>query len=233
MRRGLGTERVMMWVLGVVAAALVATLATAASPTPEEKRAMREADSNRSSPLRAEQVRPRNVTGTIQYDPGAPQDLFRGDSGGGSEVVVNRFNSNSGDPLKSADLTAVSFFPASGNSSPSLSFFGTPNPTGSASRLQGGSVTGVVASTFNVVNFTAPIAVPNDFLAGLYVGTFNAASLGMRTASTNAQGFHAAQISFDTANNGDNFTPIAGQNAMFRASGDILVPVELMTFQVE
>jgi hypothetical protein len=45
-------------------------------------------------------------------------------------------------------------------------------------------------------------------------------------------GFHGMQINF-AGGTGTGFSTIAGENMMVRATGDILVPVELMNFSAE
>ena len=55
------------------------------------------------------------VVGTITYDPGAPADSFI--SGGGNDIVTNRFNSALGAPLRPGNVTGVTFFPGNINGS--------------------------------------------------------------------------------------------------------------------
>ncbi len=170
--------------------------------------------------------------GTVAYDPGAPQDSFRGFSGT-NQSVGNIFSSANGSPLQTGTVTAVTVFPIAVGSDVIVTLYGPPTGGGNAANLGFFTVFGMVNSTFNVANLTVPVGP--TFLAGIYIGTFGSGpdSIGMRSVSANGQGFHAMQVDFGNSTSASNFTLISGQNAMVRASGDILTPVELLNFSLE
>ena len=79
----------------------------------------------------------------------------------------------------------------------------------------------------------SPVAVGADFMAGQYVGSFDGPDqAGLRAASVAGQGFHAHQMNF-VGTIATGVVPLPGQNSMFRATGNILMPVELMDFQIQ
>jgi hypothetical protein len=57
--------------------------------------------------------------------------------------------------------------------------------------------------------------------------------VGMDDQSVSGQGFHAFRIQAHFQNPGTMFQAIPGHNLLVRATGNILVPVELMKFGVE
>jgi hypothetical protein len=172
-----------------------------------------------------------NVVGTITYDPGAPADTFMSEPGG-NDNIANRFNSAQGGPLRPGNLTAVTFFPGNISATAIVSVMGPP-VGGNATIIGITYLLGIVGNTFNTVN-VGPFAVGADFMAGQYVGGFGGTDeVGLRSASVNGQGFHAHQMNFIGTNTATGVTPLPGQNVMFRATGNILVPVELMDFKVQ
>jgi len=174
-----------------------------------------------------------NGTGTVQYDPGAPADGLLGQQGP-SATVGNRFSSRNGNPLSTGSVSGLSFYVANASLAGGLAVLWGPPTGGGGAPAIGSFTVGTMASTgFHAVTFTA-IPVGNDFLAGLYVnsGQPSRGQVGLRSASTNGQGFHGMQISFG-GGAGANYASLAGQNSMFRASGTVIVPVELMEFDVD
>lgn len=172
------------------------------------------------------------VVGTIQYDPGVPADTFRTDTGPGNQIVANQFDSAEGSPLlATGTLSRVTFYPQVQDGNAILSILGPVQGT-VAQVLATVQISGVVNGTFNQVSALG-IPVGSSFLVGQYLGTFNGPdSVGMRSASYAGQGFHGAQLNF-AGSVATNFTTLPGQNTMIRANGNILVPVELMSFEVE
>jgi hypothetical protein len=172
-----------------------------------------------------------NLIGTITYDPGAPADAFASEPGG-NNIIANRFNSALGGPLRPGNLTGVTFFPGVVQGTAVVSVLGAP-VGGNATIIGVTYLVGVVGNTFNTVN-VGPFAVPADFMAGQYVGAFGGTDqAGLRNASVAGQGFHAQQMNFVGTNTATAVVPLPGQNVMFRATGNLLVPVELMDFQVQ
>jgi hypothetical protein len=173
-----------------------------------------------------------NLIGTITYDPGAPADAFHSEPGG-NDIIANRFNSALGGPLRPGNLTGVTFFPGLVQGTIAVvSVLGAP-VGGNATIIGVTYLAGVVSNTFNTAN-VGPFAVPADFMAGQYVGGFGGTDeAGLRNASVNGQGFHAQQMNFVGTNTATAVVPLPGQNVMFRATGNLLVPVELMDFKVQ
>ena len=172
-----------------------------------------------------------NIVGTITYEPGAPADAFMSEPGG-NNVISNRFNSALGGPLRPGNLTGVTFFPGIVNGTAVVSIMGPP-AGGQATIIGVTYLLGIAGNTFNTVN-VGPFAVGADFMAGEYVGAFGGTDqIGLRNASINGQGFHAQQMNFVGTNTATQVVPLPGQNVMFRATGNLLVPVELMDFKVQ
>lgn len=168
--------------------------------------------------------------GTVTYDPGPPQDFFRGFDGT-NRSVGNVFNTRNGNPLFPGPLSFVTVFPIAVGGDVIVTVWGPPaGPNAPLLTYVTGS--GAVNSTFNAVPLT--VSVGSSFLAGQYIGTFGSGpdSVGIRSSSINGQGFHAMQINFVGGTTGTGFQTITGQNAMVRASG-VVVPVELMHFDIE
>ena len=59
-------------------------------------------------------------------------------------------------------------------------------------------------------------------------GTFG--SIGFDTLTVNGQGFHGIQRDFYTGGSG---SPLTGRNMIIRVSGNMIIPVELLEFEVE
>ncbi len=165
--------------------------------------------------------------GTIQYDPGAPADSFVGQTGP-SVTIGNRFSSRNGQPLSPGSVSAFSFYPQNFPGG-LVGFWGPPTGGGGAPFFGSIYVSGVASNTFNVFAIT-PNNFGTDFMVGIYIPT--SGQIGMRSASTANQGFHAMQISWN-GGSGGNYQSIASNNAMFRVSGSIIVPVELMEFDLD
>ncbi len=164
-------------------------------------------------------------TGTVQYDPGTPADSLLP---GPALLIGNRFDSRSGAPLSPGTVTAIAAYWGGQDATfPVLAILNTAN-TGIYGVAYAGSQ---VPYQFNTFALAAP--VPSVFM-GIVLASSNyvssADAVGMRSASTNGQGFHAV-----TAANafGSPFNNVAGQNAMVRVSGTVVVPVELMEFDVD
>jgi hypothetical protein len=172
-----------------------------------------------------------NIIGTITYEPGAPADTFMSEPGGNNNIA-NRFSSALGGPIRPGNLTGVTFFPGIVSATAIVSVMGPP-VGGNATIIGITYLLGIVGNTFNTVA-VGPFAVGADFMAGQYVGGFAGTDqVGLRSASVNGQGFHGHQMNFVGTNTATGVVPLPGQNVMFRATGNILVPVELMDFQVQ
>jgi hypothetical protein len=173
------------------------------------------------------------AVGTVAYDPGTPADFFRTDTGSGNQIVGNRFNSASGSPLLATGaLTQITLYPYVTDSNVLVTILTSLNGT-TAFPIVGISAGGIMNGYF-VALLGFSVTVGSDFLMGQYVGTYlGPDSIGVRSASVNGQGFHGMQINFVNSAIATGFTTLPGQNPMIRATGNILVPVELMSFTAE
>jgi hypothetical protein len=221
--------------------ALVVTVAAvgAASVKPDGKKNARDTAQHRVNAQLLSAKSSRAAT-TIQYDPGtAPDGVLTAADTSTIAMVGNHFNSDAGDPLlASGTISAFTFFPYSASNAVVISLIGPPMGGTGTSHIGFWVASPVVDSTFNVGSLTTPVGVGNSFIAGLYLGYFaDYPGIGMASASYNSQGFHGmmANFLFDTGGNyaASGAEAISGQNAMFRVSGDLQLPVELMNFTVK
>ena len=171
-----------------------------------------------------------DVVGTVTYDTGLNAG-FPPDTG--AIVVGNRFNSALGGPLlMTGAVTMATIFPQnSGNNS--FTFFGPPNSAGVATQIGAIQVANLMAGVFSAVTLPTPIPVGPDFLGAFY-GIFGGTPglVGLDSNSTLGQGFHAFQATTMLPQI-TMFAPIAARNAMYRVTGDLLTPVELMNFELQ
>jgi len=175
------------------------------------------------------------VFGTVTYDTGTNVGFHPDDPNPAlNRVVGNRFNSALGGPLLATGMVSfLTVFPA--NSGPqSVSIVLPPDSMNSAMVLD--FVTApLVANQFNSVPFVPPVGVGPDFL-GLFLGRFGtfhpAGLLGMSDMATMGQGYHAVQ-GFYRAQMTTMLEGIPNRNGLLRATGNILVPVELMEFRIQ
>jgi hypothetical protein len=175
------------------------------------------------------------VIGAVTYDIGVNVG-FHPDlpAAAMNRVVGNRFNSAWGLPLLSTGMVSLlTVFPA--NTGPqSVSIALPPNTMNTAMVIDFVNAP-LVAGQFNSVPFDPPVTVGPDFL-GLFLGTFGtfhaAGLLGMSDMATMGQGYHAVQAIY-FAGMATMIEVVPNRNAMLRARGDFVVPVELMDFAVE
>jgi hypothetical protein len=183
--------------------------------------------------VRAHQVSgQRQGVGTVQYDPGAPADAF-GLAPYPLNYFGNRFDTSNGNPLSfPGTVTGVSWYQGLlGYYGPiAIAIAGPPATSLSLTAV----ATSVAPNAFNSVGVSWPFG--GAFIAGLVNPASPAGgaggyfgSLGLRSASTNAQGFHGIQRNWSGAVS----NALPGQNAMVRVSGNVVIPVELLEFEVE
>lgn len=172
--------------------------------------------------------------GTVTYDTGTNAGFHPDGSNGANlnRTVGNRFNSALGGPLLMTGMvTMLTAFPAS-NGGQSVSIATTPTP-GNTATVVAFVNANLMAGQFNAIGIAA--TVPPDFL-GIFVGAFNtnnpAGLLGMSDMQNLNQGYHAFQA-FYAAGAQTMIEVVPNRNAMIRATGDILVPVELMDFKIQ
>jgi hypothetical protein len=177
-----------------------------------------------------------DVIGTVTYDSGVSVG-FHPDatSGNLNRTVGNRFNSALGGPLLATGMvTRLTVFPANAGNQ-SVSIAGPPSPANTAMVLDFFLVSGLMAGQFNQVTLAPPTPVGPDFLGiflGAYASTQPAGLLGMSDMQVNGQGYHAFQA-FYAGGLQTMIETVPNRNAMLRAFGDILTPVELMDFKIQ
>jgi hypothetical protein len=165
-------------------------------------------------------------TGVVQYDPNGPADSFTGTLG---NLVGNVFDTRAGQPLETGNVSQMAFY--HGGSDATFPYVGIAELS-PFSTLTVPAFSGLVPFSFNTVPITGAPSVSPPFFAGMLVSTaFSSSgdSVGMRSASTLGQGFHAGSLPF-----GGPVIDLAGRNAMVRVAGSVwVVPVELMDFDVQ
>ncbi|MCZ6507450.1 MAG: hypothetical protein O7A04_05305, partial [Acidobacteria bacterium] len=137
--------------------------------------------------------------------------------------IGKTFDTRNGNPLSPGSISGVSWYQGAVTGSIGVVAYGSPGAT-----LGFILVSGVAPYAFNAASAAIPVATGAQFVGlALYGGVFG--SVGMRSASTNGQGFHGHVRNFF----GGGYVVLSGQNAMVRVSGSVIVPVELMEFELE
>jgi hypothetical protein len=179
------------------------------------------------------------VVGTVTYDNGTNVG-FHPDGSNGTNLnrtVGNRFNSALGGPLLgvNAMVTRLTVFPANSGTQ-SVSIAGPPTPANTAMVLDVFLVSGLMAGQFNQITLVPPTPVGPDFL-GIFLGAYAtnqpAGLLGMSDMQVNGQQYHAFQAFYGGLSMQTMIETVPNRNAMLRAFGDILTPVELMDFKIQ
>ena len=146
-----------------------------------------------------------------------------------SNCYGNQFNTAAGSPVNaSGSVTKMQMFMAGvGGSAAFVSVFGPVAGT-AAPALESVNVP-VAPGTWNTHTFATPVAYTGaSFLAGVWF--FGGDSVGLGSGTAGGQGHHGMLIN-DIA--GTGFAPLTSLNALVTASGDVLVPDELMSFSIE
>lgn len=167
------------------------------------------------------------VAGIIQYDDGVMTAL----PAISSYCNGNQFSTAIGSPvMASGSVTQIQFYMDSGAGTDNVfvSVYGPVSGT-VAPFLDDISVPlNVGPGAWNTATITAQNYVGASFLAGVWYTAGDTVGLG--TGTTGGQGHHGMVIN-DIV--GTDFQTMSGLNALVRAGGDVLVPVELMSFSVE
>lgn len=171
-----------------------------------------------------------NVVGTVQYDTGFNAG-FHPDVG--LRIVGNRFNSALGGQLLMTGMVSmVTLWPQ--NAGGQYVSFLTP-PNGTTAMVIDFFLVTLTANQFNTVTLSAQVPVGPDFF-GMFMGFFGGTPSGllaMDDMQNLNQGFHAWQGTYTSNLTVVNMQAVPNRNALFRSTGDILVPVELMDFKVQ
>jgi hypothetical protein len=171
------------------------------------------------------------VVGTITYDTGTLNALPII----GSYTFGNQFDSALGGPVNaSGSVTMLTFYLAGlSGTNAFITVYGPPSGT-TASVLSSANVMGLALGT-NTVNFATPVSYTgSSFLAGVWNLNTNPTAAtndapGLDTGTIAGQGFHGMAINDIVGTDFQTFSA----NAMVSSTGDILVPVELMHFEIE
>lgn len=213
------------------------TLVSAERPKEAEKLALEGPDNPRAqhdgpairkldAPVKTKAPKNRLV-GTITYDDGMLTAL----PSLSSYCWGNHFDTAAGSPVQaSGSVTQLQFFMATGVGTDGVfvSVYGPPVGT-TAPFLDDISVTlNNGSATWNTATITAQNYTGTGFLAGVWYVAGD--SVGLGSGTVGMQGHHGMRIN-DIV--GTDFATVASVNAMVRATGDVLVPVELMSFSVQ
>jgi hypothetical protein len=225
-KRSLATASIFLLALGLLIGAAQAQPETKTGPN---DRAAPGTPSSQAlpTPVSASRVAPTAI-GTIIYDNG----VVTATPSISSYMFGNQFNTRNGNPvLATGTVTQMSFFilTGAGGDNVFISLYGPPSGTvapfidDQSVPLNNGS------GSFN----TAPFGPPNmysggSFLAGVWYVAGDTVGLGSGTV--NGQGHHGIAIN-DIV--GTDFQTVPGLNAIVGATGEIIVPVELMGFSVD
>ena len=219
----------------------------------KEWKAMVEAEADRLGVVRQDGPRPLKTprpvngraplktVGTIQYVSGN----VTGTAGQSSQMLGNRFDvaaSTGGGccfPVPSSGSVTMITFDMVNTFFNSAVFSIYSNIAGTmadqvTSRAKPGIMTGL--NTLDIMSPTTANAYQNGaFLAGIWQFDPSMTALGVDTGTNAGQGFHA--ISLNDGAVGAGLTTVTsggmGLNAVFRVSGDLLTPIELLDFEIE
>ncbi len=196
------------------------------------------------TPIQLPKATARNPGSNITYDTGVVSGTFNRPG----QTVGNRFDSalhtNGVDccfPVESSgSITRITFH--------MVNTFSNSAVWTLYSNIMGNSAVLVtdasrmVTPGLNTLSVMSPTTVNaymgGSFLAGIWHLTAMSTAVGIDDASTGSQGFHAIVIDDTTGGMGINMAPIltamgAGRNVIFRVSGNVATPVELMHFEIE
>ena len=177
-------------------------------------------------------------TGTVQYDPGTPGTFI---DGGGVSYVGNMFDTRNGLPLSPGTVTAISWYqgaactqqfciPGEGTST-GFAFVGVFPNAGNYSGFAGYAA---MVSAYGFNSISVSFQTSDTFFVGLGFGgkeegPGSFGSIGAATGTYNGQGFHGHQRAW----NGPSSTALSTLNAVLRVRGSIVIPVELLEFELE
>ena len=184
---------------------------------------------------------PLKTVGTIQYDSGN----VTGTAGQSSQMLGNRFDSAATtggaccSPVPSSGSVTMITFDMVNTFFNSAVFSIYSNIAGTmAAQVTSKAIPGVMTglNTFDIMTPTTANAYANGaFLAGIWQFDPTMTALGVDTGTRAGQGFHA--ISLNDGANASMLTTVTsggmGLNAVFRVSGDLLTPIELVDFEIE
>lgn len=176
-------------------------------------------------------IAPKGI-GTIQYDSGAFSTTLNSGS-----IVGNRFDTHTGIPVLSPGTVSVVqavVVPGAGNTTSSAGFVLLGPQTGGGGAMAIFSSFQAATGATDTVTFSGLMASYTGSFFVLFGDFANSYVPVFGTGTTNMQGHHG--VAGITGGMGPNITATTNLggtlNAFIRATGNI-VPVELMTFEVE
>ncbi len=164
--------------------------------------------------------------GTIQYDTGT----VTGTPNIGSVTWGNQFNTADGNPVTAnGSVTQVQFYMAGADGFAFVSMYGPVGGGTTASVIVSSNL--AVVTGFNTLPFNFGYTGPS-FLLGVWAdGSPITDMVGVDSAGTvGGQGFHGMVIN-DIV--GTGFQTLPSSNVIMRPTGNLVVPVELMSFSVD
>ena len=193
----------------------------------------------------ADRTMPRKVAGTtIQYDSGMVTGFHTAIAS--SRALVNRYNSalNPAGTMccfpveNSGSVTMVSFnmIRTSGMSA-IVSIYSNIMGTTANKVTSVGVPAAVGLNTYTFGTMTDGQYANGTFLAGIFQFNTMFTRVGVDSNSLSGQGFHAFTLNDSTVMGGGNtgtaLNAVPGLNIVFRISGNLATPVELMNFEIE
>ena len=168
-------------------------------------------------------------TGIIQYDPGSPDGTRT--AGQGFTFLGNLFDTRNGSPLSPGTITQIQWYNGNAGAKGSDDMFLGIFPDG------GGNVTDFIDSVdsfaFNTYALSVGPLGGSPVFVGFYAGVGPTegppVSIGYASGSYNGQGFHGSQRTFS----GVVGSSIPSQNMVIRITGSLVVPVELLEFDLD
>ena len=173
----------------------------------------------------------------ITYDTGT----VIGGAGIASQMLGNRFDSalNSAGTMccfpveSSGSVTMITFNMA--NTFFSSAVFSLYSNVMGATAMQVTSMGQAVMTGLNTLSIMSPTTnnayMNGTFLAGIFQFMPASTGLGVDSGTVGGQGFHA--ISINDGTTGTALATLASLNAVFRVSGNVSTPVELINFTIE
>ncbi len=174
-------------------------------------------------------------TGIVQYDDGTVTEIRSAQFP--YEFLGNLFDTRNGVPLSPGSISGVSWYQGravylgEGKGSNPVLIAGFP--TGTGSPFIYGITLGATEYAFNAVTFP-PYPAPTPFVVAIFAESIEGGppfrgSIGLASGTTNGQGFHGLQRSFFGSYSGS----VPSRNAIVRVTGSVIVPVELMEFDLD
>lgn len=219
----------------VMAAGKGAAAKQAIENAPNAQEALAQARANRRAlPVGTERpARAAEAFGTIIYDNGVANVLPTVSShmyGNRFDTALTTGGTMVGPVQATGSVTMVSFYMVSVSAPNVFVSIADQLNTGAGTAMNIISNTYPAVTGFNTATLSPAVNyVGSSFLAGVWY--FGADVPGLGTATVNGQGIHGVHIN-DNPSTLNSYTPSTTFNAIFGATGNLLTPVELMSFSI-